>query len=167
MSDHRYTLASLTPDYIRAGVGVVLTAGPLVLVRPIPALALVLGVLAALFVLFAARTAIRHATTIQLTNAGIRALGPLGGAIGWADLTRVDLRYYSTRRDRDKGWMQLRLRGGRRALRLDSSVDGFEMIAARAAGEARARSVGLDHSTRENLAAIGLGGGGRRAAEAV
>ena len=167
MSDHRYTAAALTPDYIRAGAGFVLTAGPLALVDPTPTLAYVLGALAALFVLFAARTAIRHTTTIQLTDTAIRALGPFGGVIEWAELSRVELRYYSTRRDRAKGWMQLRLRGGRRGLRLDSSVDGFASVAGRVAEEARARGLGLDHSTLENLAALGGGLDARRAAEAA
>ena len=167
MSDHRYTFAALRPDYVRAGAGIVLTAGPLVVVNPISPLAYVLGVLAALFVVFAARTAIRHMTTIRITSTGIRALGPLGGAIEWAELSKVDLRYFSTRRDRANGWMQLRLRDGRRGLRLDSNLDAFASIAARAADEARARGVDLDQSTSANLAALEARPGARRATEAA
>ena len=167
MRDHRYTVAALTPDYVRAGAGIVLTAGPLVLVNPAPVLAYVLGALALVFALFAARTAIRHGTTIRISSTGIRSLGPFGAAIEWAELSRVDLRYFSTRRDRAKGWMQLRLRAGRRRLRLDSRVDSFESIAARATDEARARGVGLDDSTRANLAALGARLGDRRATEAA
>ena len=122
-----------------------------------------LGALAVVFVVFAARTALRHMTMIRITGTGIRALGPLGGAIEWAELSKVDLRYFSTRRDRANGWMQLRLRDGRRRLRLDSNLDGFASIAARAADEARARGVGLDPNTSANLAALG----GQTATEAA
>ena len=167
MSDHRYTVAALTPDYVRAGAGIALTAGPLVVVNPAPIPAYLLGALAILFALFAARTAIRQRTTIRLSRTGIRALGPFGAAIEWAELSKVELRYFSTRRDRAKGWMQLRLRAGRRRLRLDSSVDAFESIAARATEEARARGVGLDESTRANLAAIASRLGDRHASEAA
>ncbi len=167
MSEYRYTAAALAPDYVRAGAGILLTAGPLALVNPTPALAYVMGGLALLFALFAARTAIRHLTTIRLTSTGIRALGPFAAAIEWAELTKVELRYFSTRRDRTKGWMQLRLRGRGIGLRLDSNVDAFESIAARVIDEARAHGVGLDDSTRANLAAIGSRSGPRHASEAA
>ena len=167
MSDHRYTVAALTPDYVRAGAGIVLTAGPLALVRPTPVLAYVLGGLALLFALFAARTAIRHLTTIELTSAGIRALGPFTAAIDWSELSTVELRYFSTRRDRAKGWMQLRVRGPRTALRLDSNIEAFETIAARVIDEARARGVALDDSTLANLTALGARFGEHRAPEAA
>ncbi len=167
MSEHRYTAAALTPDYVRACAGILLTAGPLAVVNPLPTLAYVLGALALLFVLFAARTAIRHMTTIRLTSVGIQALGPFGVAIEWSELSKMELRYFSTRRNRSKGWMQLRLRGGRVGLRLDSNVEAFESVAARAAEEARSRGVALDDSTRANLTGLGSRLGDRHAPEAA
>ena len=167
MSEHRYTAAALTPDYVRAGAGILITAGLLALINPAPVLVYVMGALALLFALFAARTAIRHLTTIRLTSTGIRALGPFAAAIEWAELSKVELRYFSTRRDRTKGWMQLRLRGGRVGLRLESNLDAFESIAGRVIAEAGARGVGLDESTRANLAAIGSRSGQRHASEAA
>jgi hypothetical protein len=90
-------------------------------------------------------------TRIELDEAGIRASGPLGAAIRWADLRVLRLDYYSTRRDQEEGWMQLRLRGGGRTLRIDSGLDGFAEVALAAARHARAREVELDDTTHGNL----------------
>ena len=41
--------------------------------------------------------------------------GPFSAALRWAELSGVTLRYFSTRKDREKGWMQLILKGSGRA----------------------------------------------------
>ena len=70
---------------------------------------------------------------------------------------------FQTNLSAEPHWMQLRLGDGRRRMRLDSNLDGFASIAARAADEARARGVGLDPNTSANLAALG----GQTATEAA
>ena len=52
--------------------------------------------------------------------------------------------------------MQLRLRGEKRTIRLDSTLDGFDKVVARAAREARARALELDPGTMQNLMALGV-----------
>jgi hypothetical protein len=68
----------------------------------------------------------------------------------------MKLAYYSTRRDRQKGWMHLTLKGGGKALGVDSSIDGFETIAETALDAATRRNLVLSDVTRANLDALGL-----------
>ena len=154
MTDLRYPLAALRADYGRAAVGFALTAGPLAFAFPSPAVRYVLIVLAGLFGLFALRTVRRQLTRFELSEAGLRAIGPLGSSLHWEDLRSVELRYFSTRRDRSGGWMQLRVRGRGRALALDSALAGFDTIVRYALAEAQARDVVVSQTTHTNLSAL-------------
>jgi hypothetical protein len=162
VSVHRYERRALLSDYVRSAVGVLLTAGPLLLARPAAPMMAVLGVLAGLFALYGARTWIKSATRITLDETGIRAAGPRSAMVRWGGLERIRIDYYSTRRDRTKGWMQMKLVGDGGTLRLDSSLEGFAEIAGRAAREATRLGIALPAATRTNLAALGFGGGGSR-----
>ena len=77
----------------------------------------------------------------------------------WAELTRCTLGYYSTRRNREGGWMQLTLACGGRRLRIDSQIEGFETILRRVARAAAERGIALDRTTVENLRALGISAG--------
>ena len=98
-------------DYLRALAGLVPT-GVLLVIFPLGGIAIgVLGSLAAIFGIFGARTALRHGTRFEVDDAELRAIGICRRAIvcGLAELDRMKLAYYSTRRDRKAGWMQLEL----------------------------------------------------------
>ncbi|MGQ9366334.1 hypothetical protein [Azospirillum sp. ST 5-10] len=152
----RYPAGSLYGDYARAGAGLAMTALPLALLEVSRWLAVPLGAAALLFALFAARTAQRQLTRVSVDGAGVRADGPLGGAVRWDALARLRLRFYATRRDRSQGWMQLTLAGGGGRVRVESSLDGFGALAARAAAAARRNGVALDAATVDNLLALGI-----------
>ena len=107
---YRYPPRPLYGDYARAAAGLLLTGAPPLLLDMNPWVALPMAAAAALFALFGARTAQRHATTIEVDDKGIAARGPLGGVVAWEDLANVRLNYYSTRRDRGLGWMQMSLK---------------------------------------------------------
>jgi hypothetical protein len=154
--DHRYPARELTGDYARAGAGLVATMGPLLFVPASPVMIWLLGGLAALFLAFGARTALRQITVVRLDDAGITAIGPMGATIAWDDLGRLALAYYSTRRDRSRGWMQLSVKGRGRGVRVDSTIDGFRDIAAAAAREAERKGLSLTPATIGNLAALGI-----------
>lgn len=151
-----YPLRNLIADDIKAGVGLALCGGPLFLSGLSPVLVYIFAGLTALFAVFAAKTAIRHTTAIELSAAGIRDQGPLGHGISWEELEGVELRYYSTRRDRERGWMTLRLKGPRTSIALESTIDGFEEIATQAARVAGYRGVDLSPATRTNFEALGI-----------
>jgi hypothetical protein len=86
----------------------------------------------------------------------MEAIGPLGTRLAWEDVRGLSLRYFSTRRDRTGGWMQLKVRGEQRAVRIDSLINDFDVILERAARAARARGVALDSSSIENLRRRGV-----------
>lgn len=151
-----YSLRSLSADYAGSAIGLALSLGLLALVQPAPAVAWVLAAAAALFLVYFGRTVFRQLTRIELDEAGIRARGPLGAAIRWEDLRSLRLDYYSTRRDREEGWMQLRLRDAQRTIRIDSEVDGFADIARAAAAAARRHGANLEDATRANLRMLGI-----------
>ena len=156
MSQHAYPGSAMLGDYLRTAAGLVPTAAILAL-APLGAIgAAVLGALAALFSVFGVRTALRHSSRVETTDIAIAASGPLGATIRWSELDRVRLAYYSTRRDRRDGWMQLELRAGWRAIRLDSRIEGFHELVARAATAAAARGLVLSPATAANFEALGI-----------
>jgi hypothetical protein len=155
MSRHRYPAASLAADYARGVIGLALTAGPLLAVPVHWAIGWFLGAAALLFAVFLGRTVLRHVTVIETDERGIAVHGPWATAIPWPSLDDLRLRYYSTRRDREAGWMQLSLRGRGRRLSLDSAIEDFDEIARQAAEEARRNGVDLGEATRNNLMALG------------
>ena len=153
---HRYSWRALLPDYAGGAIGVALPLGALAFARPAAPVAWVLAAAAVLFLVYFARTVCRQMTHIDLDETGICARGPLGAVIRWEDLRSLRLDYYSTRRDREGGWMQLRLRDARHTIRIDSELGGFVDLARAVALEARRRGVDIDEATRANLGQLGL-----------
>ena len=156
MSRHRYPLRSLIWDDLKVAAGLVLVGGPLFLRDLSSVLTYIFSALAALFLVFAARTVVRHLTVVELSDVGIRLAGAFVTPVGWDDLRALRLRYYSTRRDRERGWMQLRIKGPSRTISIDSSIEGFDVIAERSALEAERRGIAISPLTRTNLGAIGI-----------
>jgi hypothetical protein len=154
-ASYRYPVNALAADYLRGGLGLAATAGPLAFVDPTPALKWILAAMAASFLVYSARTVCRQLTIIELDEAGIRARGPLGAGIRWDELRSIRLDYYSTRRDREGGWMQLKLRGEGRALRIDSDLERFAELVRAAAAAARRHGHALDPDSLDNLNALG------------
>ncbi|MEM1399897.1 MAG: hypothetical protein AAGF58_08450 [Pseudomonadota bacterium] len=157
---HRYPLSWVAADYARALFGLALTAGPLLFIGPALVFALVLGVLALVFAVFLVRTWMRHKTVYAEDDRGLSEMGPppFGGSarIDWADLAAVSLRYYSTQRNREGGWMQLTLKNSNgSAVRLESPLPGFSSIAERAFAASKINNVTLDETTVANARAAG------------
>jgi uncharacterized membrane protein YbhN (UPF0104 family) len=152
-----YPARSLLGDYLRAAV----VLGPIAAILATMRVTVVVAVLliggAALFLVFGIRTALRHATRLELSEDVLRAAGPFARSIVWSELDGIKLSYYSTRRDRGGGWMQLELRAGRSVLRLDSRIEGFALLIERAARAAAARRLPLDAATATNLRSLGIG----------
>ena len=156
MSCHRYPTVALLRDYACATTGLILAAMPIMFAQPIPIIQYVLGAAAALFAFFGIRTFLRQMTRVEVTDTGIRTAGPLGGEITWDELQSVNLRYYSTRRDQRRGWLQLKLRGVGQRLAYDSSLSDFVTVARRAIAEAQSHGRTLDPATLSNLSMIGV-----------
>jgi hypothetical protein len=151
-----YPASAMVGDYLRGAAGLAPTLFILATVSLGDVATVVLAGFAAIFGAFAIRTALRHGTGIDMDDAALRASGLRRAVIPWAELDRVKLAYYSTRRDRKSGWMQLELRAGPARLSLDSRIDGFEQLARRAAHAAAERGLELSDATAANLQALGV-----------
>src|SRR5262249_4930190 len=106
-ADLRYPRETLWADYIRAGSGALLCGLPLLVVEVNRWLALILAAGFLLFGAFFVRTALRHRTHYRLGPDTFCANGPAGTLVEWDRLDRMKLSYFSTKRDRTGGWMQL------------------------------------------------------------
>lgn len=153
----RYPQQTLVADYMRAAAGVVLCAAPLLLLDVNRWLAALLLAGFGLFALFLLRTALRHQTRYVLSPVSLQAEGPVGTVVEWNRLDRMKLSYFSTKRDRSDGWMQLAVGStGGRPVKVDSSLEGFHDIVAQAAQAAEATGVALGDATRANLRSMGI-----------
>jgi hypothetical protein len=156
-SRHSYPASAMIGDYLRSAAGLV-PAGAIfatTAVAPVPAT--LLGGFAIVFGIFGVRTALRHNTNIEMTDAEIRACGLVfERRIAWAELDRLRLAYFSTRRDRKSGWMQLELAGGGARLSLDSRIAGFGEVVRRAADAAADNHLQVSEATAANLEALGV-----------
>ncbi len=156
-SDLRYPRQTLLADYARAVAGVVLCGGPLVALNVNRWMGALLGAGFVLFVLFLARTALRQRTRYVLADDTLCADGPAGTLVEWRRLDRLKLSYYSTKRDRSDGWMQISVgSAGGRTIKIDSALEGFYDIVERAARAAEENEVELSAATRANLKSMGI-----------
>lgn len=160
MSLHEYQKGSITGDYVRGGLGFAVTAFPVAFAPMIGTFQIVFVLIALVFAGFIAKTWLRAQTRFEVDEDGIRAFGPLGKDIRWPDLTVMDLRYYSTQKEKDKGWMHLVLkdRNGTK-IAIESTLDGFEAVLEHAASAASKNSLGLTQTTTDNLVAAGINTG--------
>ncbi len=153
---YRYPPRAIVLEYFYTVLGLVFTLLPLALVTPLPAVTGVLVGLAILFFIFGLRTAIRHNLFVAVSDGGVTLGGLWGATIPWDEMREFKLSYFSTRRDRHGGWMQLRLRGRKRTIRLDSTLQRFDKLLAHAAREARGHDLQLGPETLQNLSALGV-----------
>ncbi len=156
MTGHAYPNSAMVGDYVRAAAGLVPVTVILAIATAGPVATVILAGLGALFALFGFRTGLRHATRIEATETGLAASGPLSTTIRWAELDCMKLAYYSTRRDRRDGWMQLELRAGVSTIRLDSRIAGFSKLVEQSMLAATVRGVELSAATLANLEALGV-----------
>ena len=155
---HRWSVAALAGDVVRGAIAFGIAAFALLLI-PIGSIVFFVALgLAVVFALYLASTLSRIRCLIEVNDEGLRLSGGLLGAksIKWAELARFDLRYFSLRRDRKEGWMELKLHGSGQTIALDDRLDRFHDVLARAWQAARAADVGLSDTTHANLIAAGI-----------
>ena len=175
MSRHHYPIGALSSDYMRVGVGLALTLGPLLLLELAAPIAWLLAALAVLFFWFGLRTGLRQLSAVELSPHAVAIRGPFGRQLAWDELTHMKLAYYAPRswgsarrRDRhlergderdgrQRGWLQLTLQGTRgRPIRIESTLESFDQVLRRALAAAARRQLELDPTTTANLSALGL-----------
>lgn len=154
---HRYSKRSLIRDYIRASLGALVGIVPLVFGKPGAFFTVVLLALAGLFVGYGLRTLVMQLTAFEVRPDGIAVHGPRRRFFAWTTLSGVQLRYFSTHRDKERrnlkgGWLELKLTGGPGKLRIDSDLEGFPVILEAVAHATEQQGLPLDETTAENLA---------------
>jgi hypothetical protein len=156
MTRHVYPTSVLLGDYACAAAGFFPTAAILTTSSVGAVAGIVLGGFAILFAVFGVRTAFRHGTQIEATETALSTSGMRRISISWGELERLKLAYYSTRRDRRDGWLQLELRAGSSTLRFDSRIEGFTDLIQASARAAELRGLSLSPATVTNLQALGV-----------
>lgn len=154
----RYPPDALKADGLRAIFGLAVMLGLLglagVKAHPLVALPLLAG--ASLFAWLGLRTLWRQRAHYGLSDEGLRLQdGFFTILVPWDRITGVKLRYYSTKKDKSGGWMQLTLRVGRRGYSIESQLTGFDAIAARVATMVVERGLPVDATTKENFLSLG------------
>ncbi len=152
---YRYPLNRLAGDYVRAGAGLMLTAGPALVVSLTLVPLVILLLLAVLFFGYGLHTFFCHRRRIIVDDDQISAQ-PGAISLNWKELTELKLEYYSTRKESTSGWMQMTLRSDNKRLKLDSRLEGFQNIARLAATNAHANDVLVNRATASNLASLGI-----------
>lgn len=155
-SIHRHTFRSLTADYTRSCGGLLVTLLPLFSVETTGTVAWMFGIGALLFGVYALNTAIRHLGPIECSETAISVLGPFKRSVGWSEVSDVRLRYFSTRRDGRKGWMQLVVKSSSATVRIESTLAGFADIVAIAVEAANKRGLDLSPTTLGNIEVLGV-----------
>ncbi|MCC3304054.1 hypothetical protein [Sneathiella sp. HT1-7] len=151
-----YPRRSLLGSYLRVLLGVAFTLVPLLLLNPISVIVYLLVFLLCAFIWYGVRTILRQFTQFEVSGADIFMSGPVKRRINWEELDGFNLNYYSTRRDREAGWMHLKLKGGGVRLSIDSTIGGFEELVEQAARAAAQNGLAPDQNTARNLRALGI-----------
>lgn len=154
MTSHRYSSRALNADLLRAGIGLACCLVPLAAVDFGTVMTLVFAVPAVLFAVFGLRTWRNRAITVRVDADGISTPAT---NIPWQELADVRLSYFSTRRDRENGWMQLKLRSRHGTIALNSALEGFDTVCRAAFEAVRRHDLELTDASARNFAALGLG----------
>lgn len=154
MSDHRYSAASIRADLLRAAIGAGICGFPLLVVDAGIWVQSILSILTILFCLFGIRTILRSVTVINADADGIRLNN--GKRLAWNEMNGFKLSYFSTRRDRSNGWMQLKVTGPDIRMSFDSNLSGFNDLSRLAWRAAQANDVPATDATLSNLQALGI-----------
>ncbi len=153
---YRYPRRAQTAAYLRSAAGLIMVGIPIALGDPGVTASIILGAIALAFAIYGARAWLRGRGRVHVSSVGISVSGPLPSAIRWEDLTDVRLSYYSTKREKHDGWMQLKIAGKSKKITIESTLDGFANVVRLAIGEAQARRIELSPSTRNNLRPLGI-----------
>jgi len=154
MSLHTYPWTAVIGDYSRSVAGLGVSLVPFAVAPSRPLVTYLFGAMIAAFVVYGARTAMRHFTCVEVGDAGIATNLPTPRGIAWTEVDTVRLRFFSSRRNRSRGWFQLVVGGAGRRIALDSSITDFHHVVTRVAAAAEANRLSLDAATADNIAAL-------------
>lgn len=158
MKRQKYLFSSILSDYLRSMLGLTV-CGFLIIVSGVHIVVLyILGMLILLFVTYAIRTVCRHFTSISFDRDCLQVyIGVwLWREIKWSRVAGIKMRYFSTRRDKTGGWLQLIVLDGDTKISFDSHLENFAVFAERALSIAVEKKLSLNPTTLENFKSINL-----------
>ena len=156
MSGFRYPVASLRGDYIQAAVGTTITGALMISAFSVPVMFFFIGPLFVLFFGFGLKTWSKHLTMIEIEPSGLQIFGFRRRHVDWNSVTGAKLRFFTIKRDRDAGWMELTLLTDSRKIKIESTIDGFNEIAEAVARIVESKDIKIDETSVENFNAIGI-----------
>ncbi|HCP00678.1 MAG: hypothetical protein CL573_01545 [Alphaproteobacteria bacterium] len=154
MTEHRYESRAVNADLLRAAIGLLCCLALLAAAELDAFATLVFAIPAALFAVFGLRTWCNRAIIVTL---GPKHIAAGSRTITWDNLAGVTLSCFATRRDRDNGWMQLKLKSPQGNIALNSGLEGFDRVCCVAFEAARTYDIELTAASTRNFAALGLG----------
>jgi hypothetical protein len=156
MTELRYSSKSLNADILRAIIGFVLCICPVILIVAEPLINLILLSSSLLFLIFGIRTWLRRRVRIYCKETEITIKGPISRSLEWDELSSLKLSYFSTRRNKKDGWMQLKLEGKSKKLTIESNLEKFEEICSRAYQAASNNKIAITKTSERNFAELGI-----------
>ncbi len=164
-SIHAYPRAALRGEFGRGAFVFVCSAGLCLMVGPWTLAGAIFGTAALLVAVYLIVVGLRSATVLRVSETGIsQQLSPAypvwlqriwAKQISWDGLTGLTLHYYATRRDQEEGWLELTLRHGRSAIKIQDSLDRFGDVLTRSRQAAEANGLPLNRATQDNFARLG------------
>ena len=151
-----YPSHAIRVEFTYTIVGLLFSLVPITLTPALPEICGILSFLALLFFLFGLRTIIRQYTSIEISENKISVSGLLGFSITWSEIQELKLSYFSTRREKSDGWMQLKLGAHNHTLRVDSSLSGFSKLVSEAVKNTLGNGLKFSPKTIQNLKVLGV-----------
>ena len=152
----KYSRKSISGDYIRAIIGLVITGGLLLAATKITIFQYIFAAGAFLFFGFLLRTFLRQFSSFVVTKQDLKRVGLFKRSLSWDQLNNVTLKYFSTRRDRKAGWYQLTLSDGIVKITIDSELMGFDNVMKICSDTVIQKQITVSETTSENFASSGF-----------
>jgi len=151
--EHRYPARAAYVAGARAFAGI---AGSAVLwgIAGGQIIALISSAAIAIFLTYGVIAVARAKEVLTLLDTGIEVNGWRRRDIQFAQLSAVSLAYYSTRKDGEKGWMELTVKAGGQRLVVESEIDDFGRIAIAIYDAAIERKITLSPPSQRNFAVL-------------
>lgn len=153
----RYPQDVLLWESAKSGIGAAVCVGVLVALEPSPWIGWPVALVAGLFAAYLLQQVRRIPLRFDVDDTGVtRIRGGRRTALRWEQLNSLRLNYYPNGRKAASGTLVLVLRNGSQRFKVDSNLDHFATLLARAAQAARSKGLELHPTTEANLAQLGL-----------
>ena len=156
MTELRYSTKSLNADIFRSIIGFFLCICPVILVIAEPLINVILLASSLLFLVFGIKTWLRRSVRVQFKENITIINGPISRSLEWNELSSLKLSYFSTRRNKKDGWMQLKLQGKSGKITIESNLEKFEEICLRAYQAANENNILITKTSQRNFAELGI-----------